>query len=157
MPILSIEADNDGTFLVLECMDGGSLRQRLRDNPLPLPVALSYVRQLLQALDHAHQQGLIHRDVKPENILFTKAGVPKLADFGLAWLIDQAEAESGTYTIPKATSGRGPSRWRSRRIGRYGQAREGTRPYLARRFAPPPPCPRRNRTFIRSGRRSTKC
>ncbi len=91
--ILSVDSDSQGPYLVLELMEGATLRQLLKAGPLELPVALAYLRQILSALEHAHEQGLVHRDVKPENILLTKAGVPKLADFGLAWLRDEAEAD----------------------------------------------------------------
>jgi serine/threonine protein kinase len=91
VPILSVDSDVHGPFLVLEYVEGGSLRQALDRGPLQLPVALAYLRQMLQALQHAHEHGLIHRDVKPENILLSKAGVPKLGDFGLAWLVEEQE------------------------------------------------------------------
>ena len=84
--ILNVDRDAEGLYLVLELMEGGNLRQLILAGPLQLPIALAYLRQMLQALQHAHEHGLLHRDVKPENILLTKAGVPKLADFGLAWL-----------------------------------------------------------------------
>jgi serine/threonine protein kinase len=84
--ILNVDRDSEGMYLVLELMEGGNLRQLMQTGPLQLPIALAYLRQTLQALQHAHEHGLLHRDVKPENILLTKAGVPKLADFGLAWL-----------------------------------------------------------------------
>src|SRR5262249_30714914 len=90
VPILTIDSDEDGTYLVLEYMEGGSLRQRLKAGRLHLPVVLAYLRQILQAMQHAHEQGVIHRDIKPENILLTKAGLLKLADFGLAWMWQEA-------------------------------------------------------------------
>lgn len=93
VPILSVDSDSQGPYLVLEYMEGGSLRQLLKKGQLQLPFALAYLRQLLQALEHAHEHGLIHRDVKPENILLTKAGVPKLADFGLAWFFEDRQGE----------------------------------------------------------------
>jgi serine/threonine protein kinase len=97
VPILSIDSDGQGPYLVLEYMEGGSLRQLLRQGHLQLPVALAYLRQLLQALQHAHQQGLIHRDVKPENILLSRAGLPKLADFGLAWYFQEYDDASASH------------------------------------------------------------
>jgi serine/threonine protein kinase len=65
-------------YLVMELIDGTSLR-----GPLKLGVALDYARQILDALDAAHQKGITHRDLKPANILVTKQGI-KLLDFGLA-------------------------------------------------------------------------
>ncbi len=89
--ILNVDRDSEGLYLVLELMEGGNLRELIRTSPLQLPIALAYLRQMLQALEHAHEHGLLHRDVKPENILLTKAGVPKLADFGLAWLHEEGD------------------------------------------------------------------
>jgi serine/threonine protein kinase len=117
--ILSVDSDSQGPYLVLEYMEGASLRQLLQNGPLQLPVALAYLRQILQALQHAHEHGLVHRDVKPENILLTKAGIPKLADFGLAWLHDEDEPDApreeslgeGTrlYMAPELRGGASPT------------------------------------------------
>ena len=147
VPILSIESDDQGTFLVLENMEGGSLRRQLQQVPLQLPLALSYVRQMLQALEHANHHGLVHRDVKPENILFTRAGVPKLADFGLAWLIDQATEDGSnepaeTSEAIEPTDSDQPAKeppgeqkradeQEADEPARVGRVREGTRAYLA--------------------------
>src|SRR5271168_3330174 len=65
-------------YLVMELIDGAPLK-----GPLPLEKALDYARQILDALDAAHQKGITHRDLKPANILVTKQGI-KLLDFGLA-------------------------------------------------------------------------
>ncbi len=66
-------------------MDGGSLRDRLLPGqPLPLSAVVSIVVQVCEGLHFAHQHGVIHRDVKPENILFNTAGVAKVGDFGIA-------------------------------------------------------------------------
>jgi serine/threonine protein kinase len=65
-------------YLVMELIDGAPLK-----GPLPLEKAIDYARQILDALDAAHQKGITHRDLKPGNILVTKQGI-KLLDFGLA-------------------------------------------------------------------------
>ncbi|HEY2784177.1 MAG TPA: serine/threonine-protein kinase [Fimbriiglobus sp.] len=71
-------------FLVMEFVDGESLGQRVeRDGAIPEEEAVSYISQVCDGLHRAHKQGLIHRDVKPDNILVTADGVAKLTDLGL--------------------------------------------------------------------------
>jgi serine/threonine protein kinase/tetratricopeptide (TPR) repeat protein len=72
-------------FFVMPYVDGESLRARIvRDGPLPVTEALEIGRQILDALQTAHDEGVIHRDVKPENILIARSGHALLADFGIA-------------------------------------------------------------------------
>ncbi len=76
--------EQDGThFLVMEYIEGETLADRLKKGPLPLKEALRYATEMADALDKAHRQGVIHRDLKPGNIMLTKPGA-KLLDFGLA-------------------------------------------------------------------------
>ena len=91
-----IGADGDRLFIVMEMLDGGSIWDRMRNSgPLPPARALEVVQALLPALEHAHAMGVIHRDIKPGNILVAKEGMYKLADFGIARV---AEAENSTRT-----------------------------------------------------------
>ena len=76
-------------FLVMEYLEGETLAQRLAKGPLPLDQVLRYAIEIADALDKAHRQGVTHRDLKPGNIMLTKAGA-KLLDFGLAKLKQQA-------------------------------------------------------------------
>jgi hypothetical protein len=75
-------ASGDG-YLVMEYVAGGTLAERL---PLALPEALSVLRELASALAYAHELGVVHRDIKPDNVLFGENGSAKLADFGIARL-----------------------------------------------------------------------
>lgn len=85
----------DWVFLVMELVEGGTLRDLLRARgALPVPLALSVVEPVLSALGAAHRAGLVHRDVKPENVLIGPGGTVKVADFGLV----RAAAEVGTST-----------------------------------------------------------
>src|SRR5262249_33000344 len=70
-------------YLVMEHLEGESLADRLTRGPLPIPELLKTAIEVSDALDRAHKQGLVHRDLKPGNIMLTKSGA-KLLDFGLA-------------------------------------------------------------------------
>lgn len=80
--------DFDSHFwIVMELLPGGSLADRIQSSgSLPLPDCVDIACSIASGLDYAHRQGVVHRDVKPMNILFTDEGIPKLADFGTAKL-----------------------------------------------------------------------
>ena len=70
-------------YLVMECVEGETLAKRLEKGPLPLEQVVKYGAQIADALDKAHRSGVVHRDLKPGNIMLTANGA-KLLDFGLA-------------------------------------------------------------------------
>jgi serine/threonine protein kinase/Tol biopolymer transport system component len=78
-----VGSQNGVDYLVMECLEGETLSKRLEKGPLPLEQVLCYGAQLADALDRAHRNGVIHRDLKPGNIMLTGNGA-KLLDFGLA-------------------------------------------------------------------------
>jgi predicted Ser/Thr protein kinase len=77
-------------FLLMEFVDGANLRQLLRSRKLTPEEALSIVPPLCDALQFAHDRGIVHRDIKPENLLLDKAGRVKVADFGIAKMLGAA-------------------------------------------------------------------
>lgn len=84
----------DGTdYLVMECVEGETLAKHLENGPLPLDQVLRYAAQIADALSAAHRKGILHRDLKPGNIVLTKSGA-KLLDFGLAGTIATAPADA---------------------------------------------------------------
>ncbi len=82
--VLEVGSSGDRPFIVMDLVQGESLEALLRRGPVPLPRVVAIVRDVARALEHAHGLGVIHRDVKPQNILVDEAGQPRLTDFGLA-------------------------------------------------------------------------
>jgi serine/threonine protein kinase len=82
------------SYFSLESLDGGDLAERCVDTPLPAPQTAQLVETLARATHYAHQQGIIHTDLRPFNVRFTTTGVPKIAGFGLARLLAKRETES---------------------------------------------------------------
>jgi len=82
-------------FLVMEFLEGETLAARLQRGPMPIDEVLRVAMQVADALEQAHKQGVIHRDLKPGNIMLTKSGA-KLMDFGLAKSVSAAGAGSGS-------------------------------------------------------------
>src|SRR5437660_1651003 len=75
---------NNQLVMVMEYVDGVTLAARLEQGPIPAGDALNYISQVLDALQYAHHQKVIHRDIKPGNMMLTPQGVVKLMDFGIA-------------------------------------------------------------------------
>jgi tRNA A-37 threonylcarbamoyl transferase component Bud32 len=89
-------------FLLMEYVDGVNLRQLLMTGPLQPQMALQVVPQVCDALQYAHEEGVVHRDIKPENILLDRRGRVKIADFGLAKLVGPAHVSftlTGTHQV----------------------------------------------------------
>lgn len=92
--------DGDLVFLVMELVDGGTLRDLIRERgPLPVPVVVAILDPLLDALAAAHAAGLVHRDVKPENVLLSARGAVKIADFGLVRAVGSQTMATGDVIL----------------------------------------------------------
>jgi predicted ATPase len=100
----AIEEADGAPFLVMELVEGETLRARLARGPLELPEIVSIGGQVGDALDAAHRLGLIHRDVKSTNILLTPDGRAKVADFGLAKRLPGADADPEATAAPSLTA-----------------------------------------------------
>ncbi|HUJ22100.1 MAG TPA: protein kinase [Bryobacteraceae bacterium] len=99
-PLYDVGRQDDIDYLVMEYLEGQTLAERLKKGPLPADQLLPCAMQITEAVDAAHKHGVIHRDLKPGNIILTKAGA-KVLDFGLA-KVRVAEAASGETTLPIA-------------------------------------------------------
>src|SRR5438874_1825233 len=106
------ESQSSSPYIVMEYVAGRSLQKILTEKrKLPLSVGLQLAQELAEALDYAHNQGVVHRDIKPANILITEDGHAKIADFGVAWLrqeITQVGEVVGSpaYMAPEQMSGK---------------------------------------------------
>ena len=96
LPILSYHAEASGlSYMELPLMSGGTLAGRITAGPVTLDDVADYLRQIASALDYAHCQGVIHRDVKAVNVLLDRDGVAYLADFGIARIYEHGAGVSG--------------------------------------------------------------
>jgi serine/threonine protein kinase len=91
--------EGDTEYLVMEYLEGETLADRLLKGPLSLEQTLRYGIQIADALDKAHRQGVVHRDLKPGNVMLTKSGV-KLLDFGLAKAMALPSQQSSLTSLP---------------------------------------------------------
>ena len=99
-----MELQGNVNYLVLEFIKGRSLRDWISERPMPPPQVFAVMHGVLQALDYAHRHAIVHRDVKPENVLISDEGAVKVADFGIARLTDDSGV-GGTATKTGTTVG----------------------------------------------------
>ena len=102
-PVFDVGSQGGLGFLVMECLEGETLEQRLKKGALPLDQALQMGIQIADALAVAHRAGIVHRDLKPGNVMLTKSGA-KLLDFGLAKVGASAVA-GGLSMLPTTPPG----------------------------------------------------
>src|SRR6266446_8899761 len=108
------EQDNI-TYIVMEYVEGGTLKDRLKQRPLTVPEAVDFMIQAAEGLDCAHRNGIIHRDVKPANMLLRKDGHLLISDFGIAKMLE------GTTNLTRVGTGIGTPQYMSPEQG-TGQA-----------------------------------
>src|SRR5262245_17717374 len=110
--LYAFERDGGKSFIAMELMSGGSVRDRIAAGRLPIGQGLAIARDTAAALAHAHRRGIVHRDVKPENLMFSEGGIVKLMDFGLAratmasrMTLTRSALGTAAYMPPEATRG----------------------------------------------------
>lgn len=113
VPIYDFGEQDGQPFLVMRYMKGGSLADRLHEGPLTVEAAASILKRIGAALDHAHSHGVIHRDLKPGNILFDEYDLAFLSDFGIVKLAQETVTFTGdsivgtpAYMSPEQVHGR---------------------------------------------------
>lgn len=104
--------DQNLAYIAMEYLEGEDLEKYTRkENLLPVPKVIDYVACIAEALDYAHQKGIVHRDIKPANIMLLKNGVVKITDFGIARITATSQTQTGVvkgtpyYMSPEQFSG----------------------------------------------------
>ncbi len=103
LPIHNVAMQDNVLFIVMEYAEGGSLKDRLKlhkGQPLPQEEALTILKQVGEALHYAHQHNVVHRDLKPDNILFNANGDALLADFGISAILSSGTTAMGRGGTP---------------------------------------------------------
>ena len=100
IPVLAVESDNGLHYFVMKYVTGQTLEATLRDGPLPIPLAVQILRETATALAHAHRNGVVHRDVKPANIMLEDERVV-VTDFGISKV--ETTASSSATTAARLT------------------------------------------------------
>jgi len=113
VPVYDFGEQEGTAYLAMRYLQAGTVKEILSHGPLPLPDAAKLLSDIASALDHAHSQGIIHRDVKPSNVLVDKQGNAYLTDFGIAKVIESTLEMTGSaalgtpaYMAPEQTLGK---------------------------------------------------
>jgi len=114
-----VGAHDGQRYFSMDYVEGQSLAAVVRDHPLPARTAARYVKVIAEAIQYAHQQGILHRDLKPSNVLLDKAGNPRITDFGLAKRLASDSRLTATGTVLGTPSYMPPEQadGKTRRIG----------------------------------------
>jgi len=98
--VYDVGNEDDMEYIVMEYVEGITLKQYLgAKGVLAWKEAVDYASQICAGLEHAHKKGIVHKDIKPENVIITKEGILKITDFGIAKALNQATVASGGLTM----------------------------------------------------------
>ncbi len=98
--VYDVGHEDDMEYIVMEYVEGITLKQYLSaKGVLPWKEAVDYASQICAGLEHAHKKGIVHKDIKPENIMITKEGILKITDFGIAKAVNQGTIATGGLTM----------------------------------------------------------
>ncbi len=100
LAIHDVDTHDGSPYVVSELLEGETLRAQLNGTALPTRKAIDYAMQIAHGLAAAHERGIVHRDVKPENIFITKDGRVKILDFGIAKLIERRDGNEAHTDVP---------------------------------------------------------
>jgi len=109
LAVYDVGVHDGAPYIVLELLDGEMLRRRLAGGPLPVREALDFAVQIAHGLAVAHERGIVHRELKPDNVFITTEGRAKILDFGLAKLVD-TEASGAIEVASVVPTGAPPPR-----------------------------------------------
>jgi Tol biopolymer transport system component/predicted Ser/Thr protein kinase len=98
--VYGLHEEDGETFIAMAYIDGPSLADKIKQRPLPLDEAVDIACQIAEGLQEAHEQGIVHRDIKPHNVMLTSKGQVKIMDFGLALVSNRSR-----LTHPETTAG----------------------------------------------------
>src|SRR5215472_16193221 len=99
VPIHEIGQSNGSCYFSMQLVEGGQLDQVIKREPMPSRPAVELIAKLARTVHHAHQRGILHRDIKPGNILLDAKGDPHLTDFGLARLVESESSVTQTLDV----------------------------------------------------------
>ena len=116
VPLFDFGTQQDTLFVVMRLLTGGSLTQRLEQRLPSLGETAGIVSGLASALDYAHSFGVIHRDVKPTNVMFDNQGTVYLVDFGIAKVADATSMLTGTGMTVGTPAYMSPEQWRGEEL-----------------------------------------